>query len=223
VTTFLDLKTAIANDLGDPDSATFTDTDLTSLAEAGMAEVGRIIPHLFQEDVTPVADTLTYALQVAYFPDGSPDIEPIMVEVWDTSTTPEKLKWVVPPRSSAPSHHSQAGWFMWGGQLYLPNYVEEAVDPAVHLIRVWGYAPYPRPVGDGELLTLSWEQEMAVRAYARVEALTRLNNNRALFTQWQTRAGNSDVSPAGLLNALSLAQSEWSRQSKRLVTLREGR
>jgi hypothetical protein len=223
MTLFSDLKTSIASDLGDPDNETFTDTRVGDFAIAGMSEVGRILPRRFQEDITPVADTLTYDLLATDFPDGEPGIDVVLVEVWNTETTPARLQWVIPPRSRGPANHSQAGWFVWESTLYLPNYVEESVDPDIHLIRVWGYAPYVRPTAGGDTLSLSWEQEMAVRAYARVEALSALNNNRDLFTQWQTRAGNSDITPAGLLNQLSMAQAEWSRQSKRLVTLREGR
>jgi hypothetical protein len=68
---------------------------------------------------------------------------------------------------------------------------------------------------------VSHELETAMRSYCRVEALRRLIVERDLFTQWQTRSNNTDVSPAALMNGLAQAEESWRRTERRLTVLRE--
>lgn len=75
--------------------------------------------------------------------------------------------------------------------------------------------------GDGIIVPLSSALTAALVAYARKEGMERLNMSRELFTQWQTQSNNSDVSPAALMNALTLARDEWRRLSRKLVVLRD--
>jgi hypothetical protein len=49
-----------------------------------------------------------------------------------------------------------------------------------------------------------------------------LLSSRELFSQWQIRSNNTDVTPAALMNDLSLAQADWRRLSRSMTVLREG-
>lgn len=224
MTTFLALKTAVARSIGDPDAKTFSTDDIADMVNVALAEIGRIAPSRFQEDVTPVADTLEYTLGYTTFGVAVPEIEVRKVEVWDGSTTPATKLVLVDPADAEYTHDSDAGWKVWDGVLELPRAL--VVDTitgheADYLIRVWGYCPYVPLSGDADVVSVSNEREWALRARARVEGLQRLADDRALFTQWQTRSGNTDTSFAGLLNSLNLAQEAWRRQSRAIAVLRE--
>lgn len=148
-------------------------------------------------------------------------IELRRVEVWDESTDPECWVSTLQPASGEYLNSSQVGWDFWDGNLYVPMGVANALDDSKHILRVWGYAPYDRLTSDSQVTDLSDELEYAVRIYCRLEALERLVADRDQFTQWQTRSNNTDISPAGLMNQLSLAREEWRRRSRQLSLLRE--
>jgi hypothetical protein len=110
----------------------------------------------------------------------------------------------------------------WGGRLYIPGWAEALVDghETDYLYRLWGWAPYPQVSADGTVIAVSAQAQWAVVQYATVLGLTRLIGDRTLFTQWQTRAGNTDTSLAGLMNDLNIARDEWRRHSRALIRLR---
>jgi hypothetical protein len=226
MTAFSDLKTTVARDLRDPDNKTFTTTDLGDLVNLALVEIGRIAPVRFQEDLTPVADQLAYVLRSDAFGAAAPipEIEVARVELWDTSVTPNKPLLRLRPYDAEYLAYSNVGWKVWDGTLELPYDLVVytiAGHESDYLIRVWGYSPYvPLSAADDDA-GLSAEREAALRAYCRVEALTRLSIERDLYTQWQTRSGNSDVSPAALMNALNVAMEDWRRRSRALTVLRE--
>jgi hypothetical protein len=220
-TTFGALKTAVAEiDVRDPSAKTFSPTDIEDMIYAALAEVGRIAPEQFQEDITPIADTLDYTLRSSEFSDPVPEIEVTRVELWDGTTTPVKFLRALRPGSTSRLNQSNNGWRVWAGVLTLSNLQELIIDPDTHSIRVWGYSPYVLPDSDDDVISVSVEVERAVRLYTRIEALRRLNASRDLFTQWQTKSGNTDTTRAGLLNALSLAQDDWRRVSRAIAILR---
>jgi len=221
-TTFGELKTRIANVLLDPSGKTFTSaTLLPELVYAGLTEVGRIVPAQYKEDLDPVANQLDYLLGTELDAGGSVDIEPQRVEVWDGTTTPESFIARVNPAGEERTF-GDAGWSFWNGYLTLPTRTVRGLVgfESQYVIRVWGYAPYFLPDDDADVLPLSQEAEQAVVKYARVEGLDMLNSDRDLFSQWQTRSGNSDVSPAGLMNQLSLARQDWRQYSRAIQRLR---
>lgn len=221
-TTFGELKTEVSAALRDPDGKTFDTTAVGRLINEGLAEVGRILPVQFQEDIDPVADTLQYTLRNAVFGEANPDIEVSRVELWDTTTTPNTRFRVIPPASAGRANDSQAGWSNWGGVLFIPTTYFNAISGSEdsYLYRVWGYSPYPAASDDADVIAVSNDGYWAIVAHAQVAALNRLVNDRTLFTQWQTRAGISDISPAGLMNELNFARDEWRRKSKALLRLR---
>jgi hypothetical protein len=59
MTTFAQFKVEVARDLMDPSNLTFSDTVCGDLANAALAEVGRLAPARFQQDITPIANTLS--------------------------------------------------------------------------------------------------------------------------------------------------------------------
>jgi hypothetical protein len=221
VTTYLNLKTYVARDIRDASFLTFSDTEVGDMVNAAIAEVGRIAPRQFQEDITVVADTLTYTPQVATFASGNPGIELSRVEVWDISTNPDKFVARLEPASAGYVNSSDAGWRMWNGVLYLPNSVEESLTVGTHLLRIWGYCPYKPLSSDGTTTDLPTELEWAVREFAVKEAYERLSSDRALFQQWQSQPHNTDISAAALMNAVNVWTAKWDRRRRQLAVLRE--
>lgn len=221
--TFANLKTEVAEAVRDPDGLTFDDAAQGRIVKAALAEVGRVMPEMFQEDITPVADTLEYVLRSDDFGGAAvPEIEVTKVEMWDGDETPSIRYYSIPPGHSEYVNDTQAGWMVWGGRLYLPNWVHTLFDgqEGRFVIRVWGYSPYVEPTADGDIIPISTDAQWALVSYAQAEALQRLLAERDLFTQWQTRSGNTDISPAGLMNMLTGARDEWRRRSRALLRLR---
>ena len=220
-TTFGELKTRLGIVLLDPSAKTFTTSLLPELVTAGLVEVSRIVPAQYTEDLEAVANQLSYLLGTAIHPSGSVDIEPMRVEVWDPTTDPDTFVTEVSEAGTEWSYHD-SGWSFWNGYLTLPTNIVRGLQGHEddYVIRVWGYAPYAIPDDDADVLPLSQEAEQAVIKFARVEGLELLLSNRDLFTQWQTRSGNSDISPAGLMNQLSMARSDWRQYSRAIQRLR---
>lgn len=222
-TTFGELKTKVASALRDPDAKTFSEEDVKDFIQMGLVEVGRLAPEQFMEELTLTEDTMDYVLRSGAF-NGEvvPEIEVVRVEVWNGDPTPPEQVCVVNPGALEPYNSSDVGYTVWGGSLYLPSWVHRVVDghEADYVIRVFGYSPYVPPSADGDVMGVSQELVYAIITYAQVEGLQRLVNDRDLFTQWQTRAGNTDISPAGLMNSLNFAREDWRRKSRALTRLR---
>ena len=219
--TFGALKTAVSKDLRDPSAITFDSTAVGDMVQSALATLGRVAPRRFQEDITPVANVMSYQLQKVGSEPPIPEIEVRRVEIWDRTKTPYQLTWILHPASSGYIRSSAAGWECWGGMLSLTNGQERTVEPTRHVIRVWGYSPYLVPASDSADMGISNEIEKAVRELCRIEGLRRLIFDRDLFSQWQTRAGATDVTVAGLMNALSLAEASWRRTERQIAVLRE--
>jgi hypothetical protein len=199
--TFSDLKSEVSEMLRDPDLLTFDDAACGRLVNMAVAEVSRIAPLHFQEDITPVEDTLDYTLRSDYFSsEVNADIEVARVELWDGSTTPSTRLAVLPSAASGYVNDSETGWSNWGGTLHIPRRIWSIVDghEADYLYRVWGYSPYAAMTSDSDVFEGSEELKWAVVRFAQREAVRRLMNERDLFTQWQTRSGNTDITPGGL-------------------------
>lgn len=214
MTTFANLVTAIATDLRDPSNKTFSATAIGNFINEGVAEIGRIAPARLQQDITPIADTLSYVIGA-----GDPEIELKRVEVWDASQTPDKWLALLTPASDSRSVASATGWFFWNGSLYLTNAQEAAIVVGRDIIRVWGWGPYAT-VSGSTAMPMSNELEWAVRIYARMVALRSLAMSRNLYTQWQALPGNTSVTNAELVAQISQAEQEWHRRSRQIAILR---
>jgi hypothetical protein len=221
-TTFGTLKTRLSLLLQDPDRKTFTEPLVEELIFAGLVEVGRLAPEQFTEDLTPVAGQLVYALRSADFVDEAvPEIELTRVEVWDPTQTPDAFIAKV-PEAGLENTTADSGWSVWGGELHLPTMTVRGLDSYVddYVIRVKGYSPYVQPDDDADVLAISKEVESALLDYSHLEAVRMLLASRNLFTQWQTRSGNTDMSPAGLMNEKNILTSEWRQKSRAISRLR---
>ena len=222
-TTYGELKTRVATVLQDPSAKTFTEALVEELVQSALVEVGRIAPEQFTEDLTPVANQLTYAVRSDDF-DGEavPEAEVMRVEVWDPTQDPERFIFAVQPAATEFARGGDSGWSMWGGQLTLPTRVVSGLIgyESQYVVRLWGYSPYVQPVDDSDVIGVSKEVEQAMVWYIRLEALEMLLASRDLFTQWQTRSGNVDMTPAGLMNQKSIAEQAWMRRSRAIQRLR---
>lgn len=223
-TTYLELQGKVSDAIQDPDNETFTVPTVKAMIDAAWAEISRIAPWRFQEDIDPLANTTAYQLLVASFPGGAVDeVEVQKVELWDTSGSRSKAWRFIEPMSAHPTglSYSQAGWFVWGGILNLPDRAVDLIDITKHLIRVWGYSPWPAVSADGDVVPFGQDREQSLILYCYIEALRRLTGNRVLFTQWQTRSNNTDVSMSSLMSDLNSALEEWRRRSRAIFVVRE--
>jgi len=221
-TTYGTLKARVANVLQDPSAHTFTATMVNELIQSALIEVGRIAPEQFTEDLTPVANQIKYAVRSADFlAVAVPEIEVMRVEVWDASQSPDQFIMRVNP-AGREWGGQDSGWYVWGGELYLPTRVVIGLvgHETEYVVRVWGYSPYVLPGDDADVIAISSDVEQALIWYIRLEAIDMLLASRDLFTQWQTRSGNTDLTPAGLMNQRSLAAQEWRSRSRALTRLR---
>lgn len=223
-TTFAELKTRLGVVLQDPNQRTFTEALVEELVLDALTEVGRIAPEQFTEDLAPTANQFTYAIRENDFSgDAIPEIELTRVEVWDASTAPESFVTSLVRADQQPgSGVGDRGWYVWGGALTLASRdVASLIGyEETYVIRVWGYSPYVPPASDDDVLAISKEVEQAIIWYVRLAAIELLIGSRDLFTQWQTRSGNTDVSPGQLLSQKSMAEAAWSRKSRAITRLR---
>ena len=154
--------------------------------------------------------------------DPIPEIDVMRVEVLDTTNTPWSRQATLRSRYGEHSNSSGAGWEVWNGTLSLTAAQEGTIDPTTDILRVWGYAPYAElTASPANTVTLSLEQEYALRDYVRIEAIKMLLASRELYSQWQTSSRNSDVSLGQLSGLYAQAESAWKRRSRSMATLRE--
>lgn len=151
-------------------------------------------------------------------------IEVTDVELWSSEDDPVRFASRLTPHWESFVTHSEGGWRYWDGRLRIPYRVIASLGTSVasYFLRVRGYAPYTKLTSASQTTDLSFELEQGIMKYVQVAALERLLFERDLFTQWQARAGNTDISPASLMNNLSLAREDWRRFSRAIATLREG-
>lgn len=142
-------------------------------------------------------------------------------EVWDTTLEPPRPVWVIQPASGEYVSGSDTGWEVWDGYLTIPYRHAASMTEGQHIIKVQGYCPYDRLTSDAQVTSLSDELEFAVRQFGRMEGIQRLVLDRDLFTQWQTRSGNTDVTPASLMNSYAVLADQWRRAKRELTVLRE--
>lgn len=215
MTTYAELQTKVSRDLSDPDRQTFNVDAIKDFIQQGLAEIARIAPRQFKEDLTPVADQLEYDLLTDDFTDPIQEVRVVRVEVW--TGVPSRFKAKVKSKAGAPSRDSKSGWEVWGGVLELPQHVVDGVISVDDdTIRVWGYAPFAPISADADVVPLSAELELALREFCRVQSMRKLVASRVLFKQWQTRSNNTDVT-IGALNAdLQIAEEGWRKMKREL-------
>jgi hypothetical protein len=213
MTAYSALQTYVSRDLSDPSNLTFDTDAVKDFIQKAIAEVGRVSPQQFQEDITPVDGQLTYLLRSDDFNAVAvPEIRLVRVEVWDDTPA---FRFSVKAKAGQPSRYSNSGWEVWNGTLEIPSWVETNIS-ATDTIRVWGYSPYPPISDDADVVPVSADLELAIRDYCRVQALRKLTSSRVLFKQWQARSNNTDVTLAMLNSDLQQAEQDWRRMSREL-------
>jgi hypothetical protein len=223
MTTLSEMRTKVSGDLRDPDGKVFDSDAVDSLINSAIVEVGRLAPSRFQEDLDPVENQFEYTLRQDVFDEAVPEIEVTRVELWDITSTLHFPKEMVAPASQGYINFSNTGWYLRDGTLEMPYSLVKFIGSDVdnYIIRVWGYSPYPSVSGASDVIPVSGEREQAVRDYVQVLALKRLVTERDLFTQWQTRTGNTDASHASLLSAYNTALTDWRARARSIAVLRE--
>ena len=211
---YSDFRLAVSQDLADPDGLKFDFNAIVSFVKQGLAAVGRVAPDQFQEDLDPVAGQLVYPLRTAYFDKPVPEVRLVRVEVW--TGTPLRFKFKIKAKAGQPARDSVAGWEVWNGSLEIPDWIfDTSVNADTDTIRVWGYSPYPFP-GSDDVMPVSDELELAIRAFCRVEAMRMLVGSRTLFKQWQAKSNNTDVTLGQLNSDLAAAEDTWRRLARSL-------
>lgn len=147
-------------------------------------------------------------------------IEVRRVEVFSYGYEPPVSIGTVPSGAGEYVSSSETGWDFWQGDLHIPYRVYTSLDRSTHFLRVWGWAPYDRLTADTQTTDLTGEMEEQVLFYARMKGLEALMLDRDLFTQWQTRSGNTDTSPAAIMNGLTIAQGQWRQRTRSFLVLR---
>lgn len=221
MTTYAGLQTLVSRDLADPSRQTFDVDAVKDFIQQGLAELGRIAPQQFQDDLTAVAGQLTYSTILDnIFPGGTPqEVRLVRVEVW--RGTPLRFAFKIKAKSGQPTRDSVAGWEFWAGKLELPQAIVDTYITANDTIRVWGYAPYAPISADADVVPLSAELELALRTYCRIEAMRKLIGSRVLFKQWQVRSNNTDVTIGQLNSDLQIAEDHWRRLARGLKVLEQ--
>lgn len=220
-TTLAQFKVVVLRALQDASQKTFTDPYPLDFINAGLSTLGRVAPARFREDIDLIAGTLDYQLQASVLPDATPEIEVIRVELWDGTTSPVHLKEMWAPVSQNETNHSGGGWLVWNGSLQITERQLACADTSTDILRVWGYRPYPLVANDSDVMPVSQELLDALRTFVRMEGLEQLEGDRELFTQWQVRSNNTDVTMASLMSALQSARQAWYRKQGEITVLRE--
>jgi hypothetical protein len=201
--TLAQLRTSVSRDLRDTGNRTFLTAYVNDLINAGIEEVGRLYPVETIDSIDVAASTYAYAttLQQAF-----------RCEVWRSGA----FSALIPQAEE----DSQSGWDLFAGQLLLPKGIIDGLVPATDDLHLWGYDQRIQLVNDNDVSDLDSTAEWGVRHYARAQAFTLMNNDRALFKQWQGQSNNTDVTLSQLSQMVSLYTSEWDRQRNYLRRLR---
>lgn len=146
-------------------------------------------------------------------------IEVSKAEVWNVADgVPYPVMSINRPGFSR-SDFTEVGWRIWAGTLEVPYRLIQSLSDGA-FIRVWGYAPYDRLTEDTQVTDLTDELEWAVMLYCDAVSTRRLWNDRSLFSQWQIRSNNTDITPAQLANRMNMAEAAWARKERQLHVLR---
>jgi hypothetical protein len=216
MTTLADLQVQVSREMRDPNNQTFTTALLTDYLNAGIADISRMAPRQFQEDIEPDG-SLSYALLTT----ADPRIRLVRVEIWDVAPNTVRMLIAIPSAASSLWSQTEAGWRVWNGNLELPyTYAAYLADDTRNL-RVWGWSPYTKLVASDDDTDLDEGLQEAVVEYAIYRAYEALANDRSLFQQWQINANATDVSVAAILGAMDRFAQRWERRRRQLFELRE--
>ena len=204
MTTLAELRDKVANDIRDPLFATFTESQVDALINAGVNEVSRVYPKELLDDVTLVADTYSYATEAR---------QVFRVEHYRDNRVHALL---YPNEADS----SQGGWEVFAGEIHLPQGFVDHASIGSDFVRLWGYGERAQLTADAQVLDADADGEWGIRYYARWQAFQAMLHDRALFKQWQGVSQNTDITPAQLQQDVLTYAGEWERHRNRLRRLR---
>jgi hypothetical protein len=211
MTTLTELSEQISRQLRDIDNRTFGPLTLRDLINDGIIEVNRVAPKEMTDIIVPLANTYEYPTDVT---------EGRRLELWDATTTPPTVVARVVPASENPVVTSNSGWELWAGKLRIGYGTLSQITIAQHELYLWGWGKRALLSDLLDVLDASDEAEQAIREYATFAGYERLMADRSLFTQWQTYASNSDVSPTQMGNMTSYWERRWHDRRRQIKVMR---
>lgn len=224
-----DLAAKIRRALRDPAEAVFEDAQIIDFINQGLSDLSLIRPLetlVVVNDEAGLAGTMT-----------DPDATSVtdLDSVWAVEligvdgTKHDGLQTYIMPDD--PTTNWRNGWDFVGGTITLPHSILdpiiadwESADPS-YLVHVRGYR-HRRAIGgdlnvnDDVLDLYSLPEEQAVVFVAQKSGFEALLNDRALFQQWQTATGATDISPNQLSQMVYGAQQNWERLRQHLRIIR---
>ncbi len=219
--TLAELRTGILRDLRDADAEVFTVEQVNDFIRLGIMELNRARPLSTRIEYPGDTDFLVDALPFSYV---------FMVQIAVQRSVDDVRQWeTLHPANATHGYGADNGWDYFAGHLMLwsmhvsgiaNNVAKYGADQVT--IAVWGYADRDLPDSvDGVAVPLmDSTDELAVRKYAQYEGLKALDQDRALFAQWQAANNSADISPTQLLNMVGQASSDWREMRRRIFVIR---
>lgn len=205
--TLTTLRTSVRSDLRDPNGATWSDTEVNDLINAGIDWVNGFYPKEAIQ-TTSVTQPISGAINSVALTTVS---WPFRVDVYDSSG--QYRESINPSSGDGPD----SGWELHNDILFFPPHYS-IVSPAT--LRIFGYAGYVQLSSNTSTTDMDVSAISSVRVWSQAEAFNRLLSDRVAFQQWQVQSGNSDVSALSL-NQIALSnQARVRREEARLRKIR---
>lgn len=204
MTTLLELRTAVASDIRDPNFATFTTDQVDDFINGGQADINRAYPLQVFEDIQYVDGQAAYPTTLSTV---------FRVEVYRN----DKYFSILAESSGI---EAQDGWDVHAGILILRGDLLTLLDEDTDAFKLWGYRDRARLVTDSQVTELDMDAEYAVRTFSRWAAFQFMLGDRSVYKQWQGTSQNSDISVNQLEQLVTIYSHEWEQTRNRLRTLR---
>ncbi len=219
------IRAEIRRDLRDPDSKTWSDTEINDLINAGIDAISDLSPLEDTEDyqyTMPNVAGQNMGVSLSFTP-TKPFTNVFRVDILDSSNRFYE---------SLPVYNGNGwgnGWQWFGGKIHLPagysypTYIVEISgnDYERLTVKVWGYKRHAALNDDVTTADLSEMEKNAVRIFVQAEALQRLMVDRADFQQWQIASGSSDMTISELSVLSSSARTRWRMEMQRIRRMRQ--
>jgi hypothetical protein len=202
--TLLELRTAVASDIRDPNFSTFTTDQVDDFINGGQADINRSYPLQVFEDIPYVSGQARYPTTLSTI---------FRVEVFRDDVFYALL-------AESSGIEAQDGWDVHAGILVLRGDLLRSLDEDTDVFNLWGYRDRARLVADNQVTELDMDGEYAVRTFSRWAAFQFMLGDRSVYKQWQGASQNSDISVNQLEQLVTIYSREWEQTRNRLRTLR---
>lgn len=206
------MRTRLLRDLRDPSGKVFVQAVVDDFILAGLAELNleRPLEAIYE---LPNATILN--------PDRDDLVDVPLHSIWRIEAL-----WTANNAVETITHDDTdvgwpAGWSEYAGKIRMPEGMMDVIETnwtdSTLVLRLYGYDDREIPeLGTDDMPFSDLQDEQALRLFVRLQGLRALVDTRALFTQWQADANNSDVSPTQLEAMKSQAYTEWERMRSRI-------